>query len=221
MCRHRSDLAPAADWVADFDDALQAELDDGKVVCTTCHDMTPHCALDIKQRYRNMSFLRGGPFEKRSDQCFGCHSKSGYRQRSPHMHVSRGQIKEGHCVFCHGSVPQKDDTGQWQPVEFATDGPLSKLCDGCHMVGPHPSGSVRGKTGWFHMVVPPPETLERMQQKVATAGGSMPLDPYTGTVTCTTCHNPHNKRLEGYPISDEKTKTKLRYENMCEVCHDK
>ena len=119
VCRHRSDLTPESDWVADFDDALQAGLEEGKVVCTTCHDVTPHCALDIKQRYRNASFLRSGPFDKRGDQCFGCHSKSGYRQKSPHMHVSKGQIKEGHCVFCHGSVPQRDESGQWQSVQFA------------------------------------------------------------------------------------------------------
>ena len=221
VCRHRSDLIAEADRTAGFDDALQTNMDNGKLVCTTCHDMTPHCALDIKQRYRNTSFLRGGPYEKRGDQCFGCHSKSGYRQKSPHMHVSKGQIKEGHCVFCHGSVPQQDESGQWQSVQFATGGPLSKLCDGCHMVGPHPSGSVSGKSGWIHMVRPSMDYAKSMNQAVGTRGGSMPLDPNTGEITCTTCHNPHNRRLEGYPNAGEKTKTKLRYENMCEVCHDK
>ena len=220
-CRHRSGFAPETARVADFDEHLQAGLDEGKVVCTTCHDMTPHCALDVKQRYRNTSFLRNGPYDNTSDQCFGCHSKSGYRQRSPHMHISKGVIKEGHCMFCHQSTPQRDASGQWLPVQFGTDGPLSQLCSGCHMIGPHPSGSVSGKTGWFHMVVPPPAYAERMQQSVATRGGSLPLDPNTGEITCATCHNPHNRKLEAYPLSGEKTKTKLRYENMCGVCHEK
>lgn len=221
VCRHRSDLATSAETSAEIGDALQSGLDNGKVVCTTCHDMTPHCELDVKQRYRNTSFLRGGPFENRGELCFECHNKSGYRQRSPHMHIRKGEIKEGHCIFCHDSVPQQDASGQWMPVEHSTKWRLSQLCSGCHSVGPHPSGSVRGKTGWIHMVIPPADYAERMQQAVASRGGNLPLDPNTGEITCTTCHNPHNKKLEAYPLSGEKTKTKLRYENMCEVCHDK
>ena len=220
VCRHRSDMTPESGRTSEFDDALQTGLDDGKVVCNTCHDMTPHCELDVKQRYRNRSFLRGGPFDKRSQQCFGCHSKSGYRQRSPHRQVSKGKIKEGTCIFCHGSVPQQDASGQWKPVQFSTKWRLSQLCSGCHGIKPHPSASMKGKTGWIHMVVPPPDYLERMQQKVATAGGSMPLDPNTGEITCTTCHNPHARTLEGYPRSGEKTKKKLRYEDICGVCHE-
>jgi predicted CXXCH cytochrome family protein len=220
VCRHRSDIAPEPGSTADFDDALRAGLDDGMVVCTTCHDMTPHCALDVKQRYRNKSFLRGGPFERSSDQCFGCHSKSGYRQRSPHRQVSKGKIKEGTCVFCHGKMPQQDASGQWLPVEYATEGPVSQLCSGCHGIGPHPSSSMKGKSGWIHMVAPPMEYAERIRKSVAERGGSLPLDPNTGTITCTTCHNPHARKLEGYPRSGEKTKTKLRYEDICGVCHD-
>jgi predicted CXXCH cytochrome family protein len=221
VCRHRSDITPEPARTAEFDDALQTGLDDGKVVCTTCHDMAPHCALDVKQRYRNTSFLRSGPFDTSSEQCFGCHSKSGYRQKTPHMQVSKGKIKEGTCVFCHGNVPQQDASGQWMPVQFATQGPLSQLCSGCHGVGPHPSSSMKGKSGWIHMVVPPPDYLERMQEKVATSGGSMPLDPHTGEITCATCHNPHARTLEGYPSSGEKSKSKLRYGDICGVCHEK
>lgn len=221
VCRHRSDITPGPERAADFDEALQPGLVDGKVVCTTCHDMAPHCALDVKQRYRNTSFLRGGPFDERGSECFGCHSKSGYRQRTPHMHISKGEIKEGACMFCHETVPQQDADGQWTPVEYGTDGPLSQLCNGCHMIGPHPSGSVTGKTGWIHMVSPTWEYAQRMQQSVAERGGSLPLDPHTGTITCTTCHNPHDRRLENYPLAGEKTKTRLRYADICGVCHEK
>jgi hypothetical protein len=219
VCRHRSDITPETERLADFDQAMRAGLDDGKVVCTTCHDMAPHCALDVKQRYRNTSFLRGGPFDKRGAECFGCHSKSGYKQRSPHMNISKGKIKEGHCAFCHESVPQQDASGQWKPVQYATDGPLSQLCSGCHGIGPHPSTSMSGKSGWIHMVVPPLEYGKRMRESVAARGGSLPVDPNTFEITCTTCHNPHSKKLEAYPLSGEKTKSKLRYEDMCGVCH--
>lgn len=221
ICRHRSDITPSPERTADFDEALQNGIKDGKIVCITCHDMAPHCALDVQQRYRNTSFLRGGPYENRGDECFACHNKSGYRQRTPHMHISKGKIKEGACAFCHDSVPQKDSDGQWTDIRYGTDGPLSQLCTGCHMIGPHPSGSVTGKTGWIHMIAPPWEYAQRMEQTVAERGGSLPLDPHTGAITCTTCHNPHDRRLESYPWAGEKTKTRLRYENMCGVCHEK
>ena len=47
------------------------------------------------------------------------------------------------------------------------------------------------------------------------------IDPNTGEITCATCHNPHARKLEGYPRSGEKTKKKLRYDDMCGVCHEK
>ena len=221
VCRHRSDITPDIERLADFDEAMRAGLDDDKLVCTTCHEMAPHCAVDVKQRYRNSSFLRVGPFGKPGEECFACHSKSGYKQRSPHMHLSKGKIKEGHCAFCHESVPQQDASGHWKPVQYATDGPLSQLCSGCHGIGPHPSSSMSGKTGWIHMVVPPLNYAKRMQQSVTDRGGSLPVDPNSFEITCTTCHNPHSRKLEAYPLSGEKTKSKLRYEDICGVCHEK
>lgn len=221
VCRHRSGITPDAGQAEKFDDSLKPGLVDGAIVCTTCHDMTPHCALDVKQRYRNTSFLRGGPFEDTSQQCFSCHGKSGYRQKTPHMHIRKGEIVEGPCIFCHQDVPQKNESGQWESVAYGTDEPLSTLCTGCHAIGPHPSSSISGKPGWIHMVAPSWEYAKRMEQSVAERGGSLPLDPVTGAITCTTCHNPHDRRLDAYPWAGEKTKTRLRYENICGVCHEK
>lgn len=223
VCRHRSDFNPGETRATEFDKGLRAGLHEGTIVCTTCHDMAPHCALDAKQRYRNRSFLRGGPFPDSSDECFGCHQKSAYRQRSPHMHLRRGEISEDKCIFCHGSMPQRTTNGQWlEPVPFATAEPLAKLCDGCHRVGPHPSSSVTGKKGWMHMIVPSPTYAARMQESVAARGGRLPLDPRTGEITCATCHNPHDPGLPGYPSAgEEDTEARLRYAKICGVCHDK
>lgn len=222
VCRHRSDIAVTPERVADFDTPLQSGLNEGSVVCTTCHEMKPHCARDVKQRYRNPSFLRGAPFDSRSDQCFGCHERSGYRMPIPHRQGRKTRFNERTCIFCHTLVPTQDADGHWTPLQFATDEPLSKLCNGCHNKGPHPSSSVTGKTGWFHMTVPPPEFVERMAQTVATLGGSLPLDPNTGEITCATCHNPHDPRLSGFAGAETPgTRAKLRYENICGACHEK
>lgn len=77
-----------------------------------------------------------------------------------------------------------------------------------------------GKSGWIHMVVPSLDYAKQMQQTVTARGGSLPVDPNTFEITCTTCHNPHSKRLEAYPLSGEKTKSKLRFDDMCGVCHE-
>jgi len=219
-CRHRSGITPGQARSEDFDAPLQAALVGGRVTCTTCHDLAPQCARDSRQRYRNAAFLRGGPFKHPGEQCFGCHDKSGYRRSTPHLHVRRGEIQADKCVFCHGSAPQRGEAGQWSPVTFATQGPLSKLCDGCHVTGPHPSGRATGPSGWVHLVVPPADYRTRMTQSVAERGGRLPLDPGTGAITCTTCHNPHHRGLEGYATSGEKAKTRLRYDNICGVCHE-
>lgn len=222
-CAHRSDITVAGDRESSIAEPLRPALAGGRVVCTTCHDMKPHCALDVRQRYRNKSFLRGGPFEARGEQCFLCHQKSAYRKPSPHMQARKDGIKEGTCTFCHGSLPQRDATGQWQPVQYATNGSQwSDMCTGCHGVGPHPSGSVHGKTGWIHMVEPTGAYAERMRARLAAEGGRMPLDPQTGTITCVTCHDPHDERVPGFAVASAPgTKARLRYENMCGACHDK
>jgi hypothetical protein len=222
VCRHRSDISVTPERLAGFDEAIQAGVTDNSVACTTCHEMKPHCALDVKQRYRNPSFLRGTPFDSRSEQCFACHERSTYRQPSPHRQGRGTKFKENLCIFCHEVVPELDADGQWKPVHFATDEPLSKLCSGCHNVGPHPSSSVTGKTGWFHMSVPDQEFNERMGQTVATLGGNLPLDPNTGEMTCATCHNPHDPRLAGFPAAETPGEdTRLRYDDICGACHEK
>ena len=221
LCRHRSNIAVTPERVAGFDEKLQTGVKDGNVACTTCHEMKPHCALDVKQRYRNPSMLRGAPYDYRGDQCLGCHEKV-YRKPSPHRQGRGDKFKEGLCIFCHDVVPQKDESGEWLPVQFATNEPLSKLCNGCHNKGPHPSSSVTGKTGWFHMSVPAEEYAERMRQTVETLGGALPLDPNTGEMTCATCHNPHDDRLSGFAFAETPgEEARLRYDDICGACHEK
>jgi formate-dependent nitrite reductase cytochrome c552 subunit len=212
--------AVTADQVSGFDDAFQLAATGNNVGCTTCHEMKPHCERDVKQKYRNSSFLRGGPFESRADQCFSCHKKSDYKQRSPHRQVRRDKVIEGTCTFCHGAVPQQDESGAWMPVQFVNQGAQSKLCSGCHEVGPHPSSSISGKTGWIHFAVPPERIATAMQDTLNEQGGRMPLDPISGETTCATCHDPHDRKLQGLAVAKTPgTKAKLRYDNICGACH--
>jgi hypothetical protein len=222
VCRHRSGIEVTDERLVDIDDVFKAGITDGKVACTTCHEMKAHCARDVKQRYRNPSLLRGAPYDRRSDQCFGCHERSGYRQPIPHRQGRKNRFKESTCIFCHQIVPGQDEDGHWTPVHFATDESLVNLCNGCHNKGPHPSSSVTGKTGWIHLTVPNEEFKERMKQTVETKGGRLPLDPTTGEIFCATCHDPHDQRLSGFAIAERPgTLAKLRYQDICGACHEK
>jgi hypothetical protein len=222
ICRHRSGIAVTDERLLDIDDVFKVGVTDGQVGCTTCHEMKAHCARDVKQRYRNPSLLRGAPYDRRSDQCFGCHERSGYRKPIPHRQGRKNRFKESTCIFCHEVVPEKDADGQWMPVQFATDESLVSLCNGCHNKGPHPSSSVTGKTGWIHLTVPNEEFKERMKQTVETKGGRLPLDPTTGKIFCATCHDPHDQRLAGFAIAETPgIVTKLRYQDICGACHEK
>jgi hypothetical protein len=203
VCRHRSDITVTPERLADFDESMQVGVKDNSVACTTCHEMQPHCARDVKQRYRNPTFLRGAPFDSRGDQCSSCHDIT-YRQPSPHRQGRGTKYKEDLCVFCHQTVPVQDEEGHFSQVHFATDEPLSKLCSGCHNKGPHPSSSISGKRGWFHMSVPNEEFKERMKQTVESKGGRLPLDPTTGEMTETPGE-----------------RTRLRYDDICGACHEK
>jgi predicted CXXCH cytochrome family protein len=222
VCRHRSDIAVTSERLVEFDDNMQAGVSDNKVECTTCHEMKAHCALDVKQRYRNPSMLRGAPYDYKGDMCFSCHASSGYRKPSPHNQGRGSRFKKNLCVYCHGELPQQDADGQWMPVKFAIEGPLSTLCSGCHYKGPHPSSSVTGKRGWFHMSVPNEAFDERMRVTVETKGGRLPLDPGTGEITCATCHDPHDERLDGFALAESVgNRARLRYDDICGACHEK
>ena len=107
VCAHRPDIVVTSDRVTTIAEPLRPALSNGQVVCTTCHDMTPHCALDVKSRYRNKSFLRGGPFEERGEQCFLCHEESAYRKPSPHMQSGKDSMP---------SCPMMKGDGETAPI---------------------------------------------------------------------------------------------------------
>jgi hypothetical protein len=61
-----------------------------------------------------------------------------------------------------------------------------------------------------------------MDQTVVSQHGRLPLDPTTGEITCVTCHDPHDRKLEGMAVAmTPGTKAKLRYDDTCGACHEK
>lgn len=203
-----------------------AAMVDGQVTCTTCHDLQAQCLPQRREeRYANHSFLRDGPFRDPATQCFVCHQGSAYRKLNPHRQVSRkAGVNRETCLLCHVKFPVPRAPGGGDAgLQLAGD-PLA-ICSGCHPMAPHPgfnNAREKGTSGWSHLVQPPPAMLKFMQVKAVATGVMLPLEPESGRIVCTTCHDPHDADLAEYAHvrAPEPGDHKLRTQNICGGCHE-
>jgi len=229
VCRHQSTIPATSDMQGRMPESFQMALDDGQVVCRTCHDLPAQCLAERRsERSANPMFLRDGPFRQRSDSCYACHDEDAYKKLNPHDQLTeQGVPREAVCQLCHAAV---DLTGA-EDVDylvFNIGDDLSEMCTGCHAVGPHPGAAFSFSTtkSSNHLVTPSIAMRRWMDKFALTSGYSLPLEPATGKIFCATCHNPHDRRLPDYPaIPDNAVKVSdthyLRLENICIACHDK
>jgi len=221
-CRHVSGILPGR-FADHLPPSYQAHLEDGKVVCTTCHDLAVQCTNPSKTlQYKNPGFVRGGRFSTSSDQCYLCHEMSNFERVSPHKQAAQDTGNKS-CLLCHASEPQQTEDSGWQPVNFNLAADLNDICLGCHPVRSHPApmSLSRNQPEWAHLVVPSEEILQNMQEFTVESGVVLPLEPGTGKVHCATCHNPHHDQLQGYPVAETPgSDYRLRTVDMCNVCHD-
>ena len=219
-CRHRSDL-PVGDMAVP--DYYRAALDDGRITCTTCHDLTFQCN-NPRQAYRfqNPGFLRDRVSRSSGEQCFECHDQQGYKSLAPHDGTADGPPLPT-CALCHERQPQTMPTGEID-LAFNMQKDLNDLCRGCHVTSPHPRGMGFGKQteGWVHLVKPSVQVVMKMEKSFAATGVTLPLNPGNGEIYCATCHNPHGSRAT---VSSGKTaklpEHRLRLDKICQACHDK
>jgi hypothetical protein len=217
-CRHNSGLTPGAVAVPD---TYTASLEDGQIVCTTCHDLAVQC-LSPHPAYRanNPGFIRERATRNRSDACFLCHDKTPVEQLNPHA-MEAGDPPQPTCTFCHATMPVKDENG-WVSVDFHGQGSLNDICFGCHRVPSHPGFSFGGgPVGWNHLAIPSQEIRNNMDRTEAAQGFKFPIDPTTAEIHCATCHNPHHESLEDYAVAQTPgVEHRLRVVDNCQACHD-
>lgn len=217
-CRHSSNIPAGAHPMPD---SYRAALKNGQLACTTCHDLTVQCLNPSRSySFSNPGFIRDRKSRSRGEQCFECHDAAGYERLNPHV-MEAGDPPQPTCTLCHTTMPLKDERG-WISADFNMAGTLNDMCRGCHRVQPHPGSMFSsGPATWNHLAVPSAEILENMQQAEQRLGFVFPLDPSNGEIYCATCHNPHDKALEGYPLADRPgSKFRLRVDNNCQACHD-
>lgn len=222
-CRHASDIPPDL-FAEKMPDTLKGHMNDNKIVCTTCHDLTVQCTNPKKTlRYKNPGFLRGGRFSPFSEQCFLCHASDDYERLNPHLGVA-GMPAQASCLLCHASMPESNDQGI-VIVDFNMNQDLNDTCRGCHNVPSHPatmSFSRKEQPEWVHLTIPTAEVANNMKMFTDESGIELPLDPDSGRIFCATCHNPHHDSFGESNADKPGTQLyRLRADDMCDVCHEK
>jgi hypothetical protein len=216
LCRHSSDIPSGSLTIAE---SLQSSLKDGRVVCTTCHDIVHQCERPKPHfSLQNPGFLRDRTSHHTEDYCFKCHEDSGYAALNPHTGVA-GDPPKATCPLCHVSVPESEGKSALR-VSFNMEYDLNEACRGCHDVRPHPIGMSFGAPaeGWVHLVRPSIDVFGKIERWQAATGTNMPLSPNNGEIYCATCHDPHE--FEGGPAAQQ-PEHRLRAVDICQACHEK
>lgn len=221
-CRHASGVSPENVVIPE---ALSASLNEGRVVCSTCHDIVYQCEHPkLHYSFQNRGFLRDRTSNFAADYCNKCHEPSVLGRLNPHDGYA-GDPSRSTCTLCHAGIPESNEAGDLD-VAFNLPNAMNEMCLGCHNVRPHPksmfSFNPAEEEGWVHLTVPSSAVLERLRVMQAKTGIELPLDPRSGEVFCATCHNPHAFKVGGPKGSQSRdSEHRLRLNNICQACHDK
>lgn len=196
-----------------------------KMNCLTCHDLVMQCLESRKEeKFSNPLFLRTGPFRDRVQLCFYCHKAKNYNRYNPHEQIKNGKIVKNTCSLCHKNVKNLNSDTATKDIRLRSEKDINKLCTNCHPWRPHPGWemAITQKKPTNHLVKPSRAMKARMMKMKNEMGIDLPLGPKTGKVTCSTCHNPHQKGV----IKSATHKTgpgnprKLRIIKSCSFCHE-
>lgn len=156
----------------------------GQLSCLTCHDVVIACKspTDAGVRAKNPLMMRGGPVVDQSTYCGQCHIADDHERFNPHrMLTDPGRVDPSTCMYCHTET--MDARAMVRLAGQTTlRGDESALCLGCH--DQHVDYFEPGHFG--------ARADGDMARRLSAAGGRLPLTP-SGTLTCSTCHNPHQR----------------------------
>ncbi len=201
-------------------------LTEGEISCNTCHDIYLQCQDKVVTKLFNKNFLRGGPFQHRTDICFNCHNQDEYNMLDPHNQIDEyGNIIEDKCLYCHTEKPD-EKTDSFKKGSYGKQvkliGKLMPLCVRCH-----PTKERMHPINANHLQRPSTMTLANIRESEKKYDVILPLSN-KGELTCATCHNPHEKGVLPKRKASAKgagEKYRLRLSGMtgeiCRACHKK
>jgi len=236
-------------------------LTDARLACLTCHDAKKACTPAAKRPYSNSAFLRSPPPPPKpatpatqprtpgQNFCNNCHVPERYAKFNPHIMLTppptpgaaRG-LQENACLFCHEKVNPRVGSDRTGSPNIRLD--QLTLCRSCH-----PTHKEIYKNGHIGVAIPPdmlaymkaremigllgaPTPALLKELKDAGAEPTRLVPDRNGTITCTTCHNPHQYGLfpPDSPLAYQairvvnspagpRTVSPVHNENWCNNCH--
>ena len=183
----------------------------GEIRCLTCHEIHGGSRHEGTPR-----LLRGGPYADRREICFKCHSAEKYAAFNPHnMLDNNGNIKMENgkpvCLWCHSKKPDPA-VDRTEDVRFRAD--VGFLCWRCHALMPI------NLLSQHFLIKPSAKTQQIMREAEERLLIILPLVP-RGRITCSTCHNPHQKGVIQREAAAKGADAihRLRSPSICYGCH--
>ena len=182
---HPVDIIPSQEIKARIPSGFP--LSDGKINCSTCHDISVQCKDTGKIYHEQVNFLRGGPYSSSLGQCFLCHDPDKFNRYNPHKQLNEeGDIVKKTCLYCHPETPDVKNRDNKAGLKLI--GNYTALCRGCHFKTD--GSSLHDK----HVRRPSADGLAQIKRTEKKLNIRFPLSE-DGMITCVTCHNPHQKNL--------------------------
>ncbi len=150
---------------------------------------------------------------------------------NPHEQINdEGEVLWNKCLICHKVIPDVYKDKSIEDVKLRFEDDLKQGCYRCHPERKHPGGEWVGRalgTGTGapeHLVVPPRYIRRNIRLSMKEDYMKLPMDPKTGKITCSTCHNPHERGvLVGRADAGADRDLLLRSTgtSICQYCHRK
>lgn len=177
-------------------------LEDGLVVCSTCHAEPAHGggAEDLPAPYH-----RGGPYAEVIDFCYVCHERLDYEREDPHHPAAARSNDDPSCAACHTTAPEPGASFAESRLRESPE----ETCGTCH------EGSIH--QGAAEHVG---ETVDEAVRAALPPGIALTAD---GTIGCWSCHEVHldpapsaaRRYLKGHPLAEDLT-ARARAEDWAE-----
>ena len=181
--------------------------------CLTCHEI--HGGPTHEGTLR---LLREGPYTDRRTICFKCHLRDQYTAINPHIMLdSGGNILEVHgktvCLLCH-TIKPNPEVDRTPDVRFRAD--VGFLCWRCH-------SSMTGQFFSHHFLQRFSKvTVKNLRNAEKKYDVILPVDARK-RLTCSTCHNPHQKGVivnsAARKGAGDPLRLRLPKQDLCTSCH--
>lgn len=206
---HPVDVKPSAYMAGRIPTSFPLEA--GLLTCITCHEVRALCQNGAV----HPRGYRGTDSTTPWAPCYDCHDGSEYQRFNTHDQLdARGRITTRTCLYCHNRAPAGRPLGR---ADLRLTSDIAVLCQRCHPMGAHPGGQ-------DHLVVPSEKMAARIAALETDFNVVLARDT-DGTMTCITCHNPHERGVIPVYLPNARGASESYQQrlpnSLCVRCHEK